>query len=444
MKAIGIDIGSTSIKGAILGEHGGIVGDPEKTSFPDPIEWISAGSFEVDSTDVVRATVDIVSRLLARAPDADRLYLCGQMGGAILVDKAGHPATRYISWRDQRSLRSHSGTSPLDSAKGLVGPRTLAAIGNELKAGSTTVLLHALAKEGGKLDGLVPATIGDAVAAALCGNAPRMHPTMAIGMLDLTAPRPEWHRGMIEALGLEKLGWTPPAHLGEPVGEARVGNRTIQVFPTVGDQPCALLGAGLEPGELSLNASTGAQVSRLASRFGQRDSQTRCYFGGWFLETITHIPAGRSLHSLVDLLTEVSRAQGLPIGDPWGTLTRLMKGLEATDLEVDLAFFPSPAGDRGRIGNITLGNLSAGAVIAAATRNLAENLVGCARRLGSDAEWIRARLSGGLSHSLRPLVGHLEKLLAPLEVLESGQAEETLTGLARIAAARGEPNHVQP
>ena len=444
MKAIGIDIGSTSIKGAILGEHGGIVGDPEKTAFPDPIEAIGSGNFEVDSAAVVRATVDIVSRLSERAPDADRLYLCGQMGGAILVDKSGHPATRYISWRDQRSLRSYSGTSPLDSAKSLVDPQTLAAIGNELKAGSTTVLLHALAKEGGKLDGLVPATIGDAVAAALCGNAPRMHPTMAIGMLDLTAPRPEWHRGMIEALGLEKLDWTPPAHLGEPVGKARLANRRMRVFATVGDQPCALLGAGLEPGELSLNASTGAQVSRLSKRFKPAACQTRCYFGGLLLETITHIPAGRSLHALADLLTEVSRAQGLPVGDPWTTLTRLMGGCDETDLEVDLAFFPSPVGERGRIGNITLGNLSAGGLMAAATRNLAENLVVCARRLGADAEWVRARLSGGLSHSLRPLVRHLENLLAPLEVLESGQAEETLTGLARIAVARGEPVHAQP
>lgn len=444
MTAIGIDIGSTSIKGAPLGSHGGIIGEPEKAPFPDPVDGPGAGRFEVDPAEVVRATREVLSRLLVRAPEADRLYLCGQMGGAMLVDRTGAAATRYISWRDQRSLRNDTGISPLESANLRLDPGTRAAIGNELKAGSTTVLLHAMAREGSIFDGLVPATIGDAVAAALCGRAPRMHPTMAIGMLDLAGADVRWHRGMIEALGLGMLEWTPPASLEEPIGETRLGNRTLKVFAAVGDQPCALLGAGLEPGELSLNASTGAQVSRLASRFGPSACQTRCYFGGLFLETITHIPAGRSLHALVDLLTEVPRAQGLPVGDPWGTLIRLMDGREETDLEVDLAFFPSPMGDFGRIGNITLGNLSAGRVMVAATRNLADNLVACARRLDPAGAWTRARLSGGLSHSLRSLVTCLEKLLAPSEVLESGQVEETLTGLARIAAAQGEPIHVQP
>lgn len=421
--------------------RGGIVGETEKEPFPDPVDGLDAGCFEVDPAEVVRAVVEVVSRLLRRAPAADSLYLCGQMGGAILVDKGGEAATRYISWRDQRSMTLQKGTCPLESAGRIIDPATLAAIGNELKPGSTVVLLHALARIGALPVGLVPGTIGDAVASALCGKACRMHPTMAIGMLDLGGPRPDWHRGMIAALGLGGLEWLSPASLDEPVGEARLDGRVLRVFAAAGDQPCALLGAGLEPGELSLNVSTGAQVSQLESRFNPSDCQTRCYFGGWLLRTITHIPAGRSLHALADLFTEVSRAQGLAVGDPWGTLCRLMEGRGETDLEVDLAFFPSPVGDAGRIGNITLGNLSAGAVMAAATRNLADNLAACARRLNPAGGWSRSRLSGGLSQALRPLAGRLEQLLAPLEVLESGNQEETLGGLARIAAAEGEPNH---
>lgn len=441
MAAIGLDIGSTSIKGAVLAASGGIVGEVEKAAFPEPVQGLGPGSFEVDPERVRIAAMDVLSRLLARAPGADRLYLCGQMGGAILVDGGGRPASRYVSWRDQRSLDAKAGIAPLDSARNRIDPATLDDTGRELKPGSTSVLLHALAMEGAKMDGLHPATIGDAFAASLCGVPPRMHPTMAIGLIDLRKTMAAWHEGMVRALGLGNLGWTRPADLAEPVGHARVEGKSLEVYSTVGDQQCALLGAELEPGELSLNASTGAQVSRIVPRHVPGPSQGRAYFGGLFLETITHIPAGRALHALVDLLTEVPRAQGLPVGDPWGTLTRLMAGREATDLEVDLAFFPSPVGDAGRVGNITLGNLSAGDLLAAATRNLADNLFACAKRLDPAASWTRARLSGGLSHSLRPLVGRLEGLLFPSPVVESGQAEETLAGLARIAAARGEPLH---
>jgi len=35
------------------------------------------------------------------------------------------------------------------------------------------------------------------------------------------------------------------------------------------------------------------------------------------LNTITHLPAGRSLNVLVDLLTELARAEGLVLADPW-------------------------------------------------------------------------------------------------------------------------------
>lgn len=62
----------------------------------------------------------------------------------------------------------------------------------------------------------------------------------------------------------------------------------------IADQQAALLGAGLEPGWVSVNLATGCQVSVLSDEFST-SVQTRPYFGGRFLHTVTHLPAGRLL-----------------------------------------------------------------------------------------------------------------------------------------------------
>jgi hypothetical protein len=65
--------------------------------------------------------------------------------------------------------------------------------------------------------------------------------------------------------------------------------------------------------ELSVNISAGAQASLLTSRFQPGGYQTRPYFDGLYLNTVTHIPAGRSLGILLDLLCELAKAQQSPV-----------------------------------------------------------------------------------------------------------------------------------
>ena len=170
---------------------------------------------------------------------------------------------------------------------------------------------------------------------------------MAIGLL--TLEQGGWQTAKQSRLNLQPRRWPAPADLTAPIGHTQVAGRALAVHAVVGDQQCALFGAGLQPGELSLNASTGAQVSRLVERCGTGAHQTRHYLNGLLLETITHIPAGRSLHALVDLLTELSRAQGFPTGNPWQTITRLASEApaDAGGLQADIAFFPPAVGDPG-------------------------------------------------------------------------------------------------
>jgi sugar (pentulose or hexulose) kinase len=70
---------------------------------------------------------------------------------------------------------------------------------------------------------------------------------------------------------------------------------------------------------------------------------------------------------------------------------------------VDLAFFPSPVGERGTVSNIGEDNLTVGNLSYAAFRNMADNYRACALRLSPNQDWHTLVLSGGLAQKLELL-----------------------------------------
>src|SRR5262249_1110488 len=186
--------------------------------------------------------------------------------------------------------------------------------------------------------------------------------------------------------------WPSHRRVGKGIGTANVGGSGLTCFTSVGDQQCALAGVLLGERELSLNISTGSQVSLLAGEPGDGDFQIRPYFDGLSLRTIVQVPAGRSLAVLVNLLTELGSTS-----DPWERADRDTEQVVATDLQVNLSFFASGFGDRGSITNIREDNLTVGQLFTAAFRSIAENYDRCARRLSPDRAWDRLVFSGGLA-----------------------------------------------
>lgn len=430
MKALGIDIGSSSIKGAVLDLDSALVGTPVTHMFPAPVSGLPVGWFEVDPFEVCHATQNVLSSLCEQAPDAELLCISAQMGGLILIDDRSEPLTNYISWRDQRTLE------PLDGAQPYIehvrqcwqAANLLSELGNELQAGSTAALMGWFSRKGMVPQHAQPATIGDFVIARLVGHPVPMHATQAIGMLDLQ--QSQWHRPALHELGLDdpKL---PELQLDEQcVGVVKFQQQSLRVFGAYGDQQCALRGAKLQTGELSLNISTGSQVSRRVSHFQPGPFQSRKYFFGDTLDTVTHLPAGRSLNVLVDLLTELARAQNLSLQDPWATITQLIANVSDTDLSVNPALFPGPTGERGVIENISTDNLNVGTLFHATFRSMADNYASVAERF-APASWSQVVLTGGLTQRaprLRELLQ--ERFSSPIR---ESVGEETLAGLLDIA-----------
>jgi sugar (pentulose or hexulose) kinase len=429
MPILAIDIGSSSIKGAVVEPADYTIGTMVRMPFPAPVAGLPSGHFEVEPAAVVSAARRVVEELVSAAADAEAILCCGQMGGTILVDRAGRPLTNYLSWRDQRTLAPHpAGGTYLDAIQRRWEGNEFRELGSELKPGSATSLLFWLADNGHLPTGAVPLTLGDFVLSQIAGAQPHTEPTQAIGTLNLITG--DWHDTAFDKLGLGGLRWPMLVPCHQPVGSIHCGNREIPCYPVVGDQQAALRGVELAEEELSLNISTGSQISLLSSELRLGDYQTRPYFGGRHLDTITHLPAGRSLNVLVDVLTELASAQGVRLADPWEYIARAAAEADDSDLAVDLAFFAGPLGDRGRIDRITLENLAVGNLFRSAFRAMTENYWTCATRLSPNRAWRRAVLSGGMTQKVPILRQFLVERFG--ECRECAAGEDVLAGLAGL------------
>ena len=421
---LGIDIGTTFLKGAILDLDRGTIATVSRRPMPEPVEGLPATRHELDPHALVAAVRGLLSELSLEAPDATGLVTCSQMHGVVLCDDRGNPRTNAITWKDQRALEpgQNGAGSEFDVLKQLVTDDDRQREGNEVRVGVPITTLFCLRPRGS----LYPAAIPDFVLSNLCGVEPTTDPTNAAahGLFDLDAG--DWHRELIARLGLASLRWPRIRRFGEVVGEVSIDGRRLACFTPVGDQQCALAGVGLREGELSLNISTGSQASLVTRDRPRGDFQVRPYFDGTWLRTLVQIPAGRSLAVLVDLLTELGSA-----GDPWGAIGKAVDAVPVTDLEIDLGFFGTAAG--GRIGNIREGNLTVGHLFAAAFREMAANYARCAAVLSPDRGWRRVVFSGGLAQKFPRLraeshaaLGHPPHRLCPTE-------EDTLHGLLALA-----------
>jgi sugar (pentulose or hexulose) kinase len=432
-KYLGLDLGSTTVKGAVLDVETNELGPTQQRPFPERISGKSPTHFEIEPARVLEETRAVLEVLLVEVPTVSGILVCCQMGGLLLGDERARPISNYFSWRDERVLDRHPRQQGalLDALRQRTSDADLASVGNELRPGSAVSLLywlHELEKlpRGASL----AMTLGEYFVAQLGGAAPRSEPTLALGTQDLvTGCRPtDW----LDRLGLSGIRWPEWTTALQPAGTLRYAGRDIPVYPAVGDQQAALLGAELQVGELSINISTGSQISLMTDSLQLGDYQTRPYFDGRFLNTITHLPAGRSLNGLIDLLTELAVAEGLAPRDPWSTIGSAVERTLHTDLDVNLAFFAGTVGDRGHIRNIQLSNLTVGSLFRAAFEHMADTYVACADRLSPNRSWRGIVFSGGLPQKvpiLRQIVA--QRFACPARFV--AVAEETLAGLLQLA-----------
>jgi sugar (pentulose or hexulose) kinase len=435
MSFIGIDLGTSFIKGALLDLEHGELRQTRRFPFPPQLEGFSPLTAEYDPNEILTAVQALITELVLHAPDCEGIVMCAQMHGMVLMDRRGEVKSNCITWRDQRALMQHpaSSDSYYQVLRKKIAPQHARQLGNELDPGRPISYLFWFAEQGKLASGLMPVSLPDFVLSVLCGSSPGVEITNASAYGALNLETLDWHKEVIDALGLSNLHWPSIRKTGEVIGHLSVQGKRIPCYTPVGDYQCALAGALFGAEEISLNIATGSQVSRLTSELILGEYQTRPFFEGKYLNTFTSPPGGRALNVLVDFICELPISQGLELKDPWETFTRAAEAVGKTDLQVDLNFFLSPAGDRGRISNIRQDNFTIGHVFRGAFQHMADSFYECAAQLWPEKSWKNLLFSGGVAHKLELLRRIIQQRfetpyrLAPFE-------EDTLRGLLILAS----------
>ncbi len=434
---IGIDLGTSFIKGAVLDPDQLSLRHIQRLPFPAPLPGPSRLYWEYDPDAILSAVRRLLAQLLPLADGCEGLVMCSQMHGLVFTTQRGEARSTFTTWQDQRALELHpSGQGTyLDILQKRLSPDEVRQLGNDVRPGLPIGQCFWLAEQGrlpGK--GMVPAALPDFVVANLCGTPVTTELTNAMSHGLLNMETLDWHHEVIARLGLNELGWPAIRAYGEVAGWLPGGARQVPCYTPVGDAQCALVGALLQEGELSLNISTGSQISLLKPQLEFGDFTTRPFFDNRYLATITHIPAGHALALLVKVFSELAEAQGLTLADPWPYISQAAARAGQTQVHANIAFFYSACGDQGEFTHLREEELTVGHIFRAAFQNMADNYHACALRLSPAKAWRSLVFSGGLVQKmdvLRALI--CDKFQVDYRL--SPSAEDTLLGLLALSLA---------
>ncbi|MEO2019576.1 MAG: FGGY family carbohydrate kinase [Fuerstiella sp.] len=411
MEFIAIDIGTSFTKGAIVDVKAMEIRNVSRRTGSAKLESEDPFFFELTTDNVLRGVKDVIRELLPSATNCCGILMCGQMGGLVLCESDGSPRSNYISWLDRRATNVHSSgeVTYFDRLAAEVGDRSRNVLGNEFRPGLPLSFLHYLRETDqlNQLRGTVPVTLPDFVAAALCKTRPVMEWTSATGMLDIVSR--EFPHDLLRDLRLDDFDWPEIVDFRHIVGEYKVDGRSLPVYAPTGDHQCSLAGTLLAQGELSVNVSTGSQVSMLTNSTDVGNFQVRPYFDGFLLKTITNIPAGRALTAVMKLLTEIPGRDNDDTGQAWDYFFQQAKQTTKTDTGINLAFFPGAVEGPGSFTNLREDNLTVGHIARASLEQMADYYEQLAGKLAPAKDWSRLVFSGGIAQQsllLRELVAN--------------------------------------
>ena len=397
MEFIAIDIGTSFTKGAIVNVESLEIQHIVRQAAARPLLSENPLFHEIDAQSILVGVKKIIEDLVSRCSDLNGILLCGQMGGLVLSSEIGTALRPYISWVDRRLNDIASGNeSWFDRFSDDIGSEAKTILGNEFRPGLPISFLYWL-KQSGKLDGFdgaVPVTLPDFIAAALCRTKPVMEWTATTGTLNITnrcLPLELFSR-----LQIENLQWPEIVSFRHQVGVYNECRKPLPVYAAVGDHQCSLAGTLLSDDELSINISTGSQVSSITNSTATGDYQLRPYFDGRMLKTITNIPAGRALNAIMNLLTEIG-GDSIDSEAAWNRFFEAAETTPSSDVAVNLAFFPGAIHGPGSFTNLREENLNVGHIARASLEQMAAYYLQLSDRLDSAHPWARLAFSGGIA-----------------------------------------------
>lgn len=431
MLAAGIDIGTTTISGAVLDTESGRLLCSLTSPGGEKLEG-APWAGEQSADDILKKASRMLERLREAVPGTAALGLTGQMHGVVYLDREGRALGPLYTWED--------GRGDLPAPGGLSWAGELAALSGYKAATGYGLFTHYYNMK----NGLVPPgavslrTAPDYVAMRLCGlEKPRTHASLAasLGLFDLDA-------GSFDHAALARAG-LPADMLPEAVrGEALLGETAggLPVALPIGDNQAGFLGAAGRPDDVLLNLGTSSQLSALCPPSGCPEGlEPRPYIGGARLMTGAGLCGGSALSLLNGFLRAVCSLAG-EVGEAemYGHMQRLAEaaprdsGLSARTTFRGTREHP---GLRGAIEGLSMDNFTPEALCAAFYRGVCEELLPSYRLMPESTRGSgRLVLCGNAARLNRCILGCAGELFARPAVL-SPYPEDAAAGAAKLAGA---------
>lgn len=350
MKAIGIDIGTTSVCGVVIdAESGEVLKSRTKNS-----NAFLKGCAEWEKIQAPEKMISAATEILDEFIDGDVsvIGITGQMHGIVYLDKNGLAVSPLYTWQDGRGNLPYNGKTYAEHLNSFSG------------YGNVTDFYN---RQNGirPPDAVSYSTIHDYLAMRLCGlKTPVIHASNAasLGCYDIKTNKFNYDfNGEITA-DYHILG----KYKGIPVSVA-IGDNQASVFSCLSSESDVLL-----------NVGTGSQVSVISSSPLTLDNiEARPYFEGKYLIVGSALCGGRAYSLLKNFYADVlSYVKPLEDDEVYSLMSKMLEKTASSSLSVDTRF----AGTRtnsaqcGSISGISTENFTAPQLTLGFLNGMAEEL----------------------------------------------------------------------
>ena len=351
MKAIGLDIGTTSICGILLDVTAGklckVINQPNDSWLVTPNSWEKVQ----DPKKIICTTMEILNGLA----DADTkvIGVTGQMHGIVYYDAKGEAVSPLYTWQDGRGDLPVDGTTCAQKLSAATG------------YGNVTHLYN-------KLHGLVPQT-----AAGFC----TIHDYLVMqltGRCDALV-----HSSDAASFGtynLETDVFTYP----DPLQPATTRECTlcgswngIPVAVAIGDSQASFLGGGCDENTVLVNVGTGSQISYITSQHQPTAGmEIRPLSDDIRMMVGSSLCGGRAYAILKNFFQSVLDMTGGNCGDLYKCMAKAVDPINQTDLTFETLFSGTRADPhrKAEIRNLTSDNFTPGELIFSCLNGIASEL----------------------------------------------------------------------
>ncbi len=426
MKALGLDIGTTTISAVVVDCETKEVKKACTIKNPGFIWCRESWKKQQDPIRIFGKSQELLDQILREEPDIDVIGLTGQMHGIVYLDAEGNSISPLYTWQDgSGEQKCRDGKSVCEFLKEMYGVKMYTGYG------LATYLYHIFTDQVPKsAAGLC--TIADYVGMTLTGRKkPRLHSSHAAGLGLYDVRKNVFRRELWEEIH------PGPDLFPEVTTEIRaLGEyRKIPVCTAIGDNQASFLGAVKEiKDSVLVNMGTGGQVSVYADRDLEEEGiESRPFLKEGYLLVGASLCGGRAYAILAAFFVQCAREMGIREINPYSVMERFLQMEGPIEkLEVDTRFSGTREHPewRGSIQNIGTENFTPAALTRGVLEGMAEELYQMYRKMERVAGERKRLIVSGNGLRKNPALQRIISRRFSMELQLAGQKEEAAYGAA--------------